>query len=75
MKIIHTKTNNVNKKEKGRWKRRGGKVHIHAFIPEGMYQALKKQAEPGEDRWESMTVRRALREWLAGKGVTWDAGR
>ena len=34
-----------------------------------MYDALKDFAEPGDDRWESATVRRGLREWLLGKGV------
>ena len=47
----------------------GRKIHVHAYLPFDMYEALKKFAEPGDDRWESATVRRGLREWLLGKGV------
>jgi len=53
----------------------GRKVHVHAYLPLEMYQALKGFAEPGDDRWESATVRRALREWLLTKGVELGKGK
>ena len=56
---------------KKNWKVRGDQIHIHAYIPLGMFEAIQKFRDPTINRWESALVRRIIHEWLEIKEVAW----